>query len=95
MPSTPRLGIPLIASGQTQKDITHNEAILALGRIVALGVVSRSVIAPPSSVQAGSIYIVPASGGGGLGAAARHNDALAGQRLACRGRARWATGSGG
>jgi hypothetical protein len=63
MPNTPRLGIPLIASGQTQKDITHNEAILALDRIVALGVVSRSVTAPPSSVQSGSVYIVPASEG--------------------------------
>lgn len=62
MPNTPRLGFPLIASGQTQKDVTHNEAILALDRLVALGVVSRTVSSPPGSAQIGSIYIVPVSG---------------------------------
>ena len=35
MPATPRLALPLIAAGQAQKDVTHNEAVLALDRLVA------------------------------------------------------------
>lgn len=62
MPETPRLALPLLAAGQTQKDITHNEAVLALDRLVALVVSSRSVATPPAAPPAGSCYIVPAGG---------------------------------
>jgi hypothetical protein len=63
MGNTARLGLPLIASGQAQKDVTHNEALLALDRLVALVVQSRSVNAPPMGAQAGQCWIVPAMGG--------------------------------
>lgn len=62
MPLSPRLGFPLITSSQTQKDVTHNEAILALDRLVALGVASRTVASPPITVSIGDIYIVPVDG---------------------------------
>ena len=62
MPETPRLALPLIAAGQTQKDVTHNDAILALDRLVALAVASRSVAAPPATPAPGSCYIVPPAG---------------------------------
>lgn len=62
MPQTLRLGLPLIAAGQSQKDVTHNEAVLALDRIVALAVVSRTHASPPAAATAGEIQIVPAGG---------------------------------
>ena len=67
MPASPRLDLPLIAAGQTQKDITHNEAVLAIERLVALVVVSRSLAAPPASPAPGSCYIVPAAGAAAWG----------------------------
>jgi len=60
MPETPRLALPLLAAGQGQKDVTHNEALLALDRLVALVVASRSATAPPTSPMAGECHIVPA-----------------------------------
>ena len=67
MPATPRLALPLIAAGQAQKDVTHNEAVLALDRLVALVVVSRSLTAPPTAPQPGFCHIVPISGGSAWG----------------------------
>ena len=69
MPETPRLALPLIAAGQAQKDITHNDAILALDRLVALVVASRTLAAPPSTPQMGQCHIVPAGGGAAWGRA--------------------------
>jgi hypothetical protein len=62
MPETPRLALPLIAAGQAQKDVTHNEAVLALDRLVALVVTSRSLMVPPATPQSGACYIVPSVG---------------------------------
>lgn len=62
MPQTLRLGLPLIAAGQSQKDVTHNEAVLALDRMVALAVVSRTQMSPPVAAAAGEIQIVPPGG---------------------------------
>lgn len=62
MPETARLSLPLIAAGQAQKDVTHNEAILALDRLVALSVASRTLAAPPPTPAAGQCHIVPAAG---------------------------------
>lgn len=70
MPQTPRLALPLLASGQSQKDVTHNEALLALERLVALAVQSRSVAVPPADAAAGQAWIVPAAGAAAWGAAA-------------------------
>lgn len=67
MPESPRLALPLIAAGQSQKDVTHNEAVLALDRLVALTVVSRSLAAPPTSPATGACYIVPADGAAAWG----------------------------
>lgn len=61
MPETPRLALPLIAAGQAQKDVTHNEGILALERLVALVAASRTLATPPASPQSGQCHIVPAA----------------------------------
>ncbi len=70
MTATPRLNIPLIASGQAQKDVTHNEAILAIDQLIALAAVSRSVVAPPTNPTFGAVYLVPVNGVSAWGAAA-------------------------
>lgn len=67
MPETPRLGLPLLSAGQTQKDVTHNEALLALDRLVSLRVVSRSQAALPPAPLVGDCYIVPAAGAAAWG----------------------------
>lgn len=67
MPQTPRLALPLLAAGQTQKDVTHNDAILAIDRLVALVVVSRTALAPPTAPAAGQCWIVPAAGAAAWG----------------------------
>lgn len=59
MESTVRLGLPLLMAGQAQKDVTHNEALHAIDRLVALAVQSRTRAAPPAVPAAGAAYIVP------------------------------------
>lgn len=63
-----RLGLPLLASGQAQKEITHNEAIQLLDTIVAACVEELPVSAPPSNPALGACYIVgPAPSGAWAG----------------------------
>jgi hypothetical protein len=58
MTQTQRWALPLLAAGQAQKEITHNEALLAIDRWLHAAVVSRSVMAPPEAAQPGDCYIV-------------------------------------
>jgi hypothetical protein len=62
--STPNLGLPYIMAAQSQKHVTHNEAIRALDAVVQLGVLDRNLGAPPSSPAEGARYIVAASPSG-------------------------------
>lgn len=64
MGTTIRHGLPLLATGQAQKDVTHNEALLAIDRQLHLAVASRGANAPPPAVAAGDSYIVGAGAGG-------------------------------
>lgn len=61
MDETPNLGLPYIMAAQSQKHVTHNEAIRALDAIVQLGVLDRDLTAPPGSPANGARYIVGAS----------------------------------
>lgn len=67
MPATPRLALPLIAAGQTQKDVTHNEAVLAIDRLLVLAVASRSTATPHAAPAPGTCHIVPAAGAAAWG----------------------------
>jgi hypothetical protein len=67
MPETPRLALPLLAAGQSQKDVTHNDALLALDRLVALLAVSRSQTVPPATAAIGDVHIVPSAGASAWG----------------------------
>lgn len=74
MSATIRHELPLLAAGQAQKEVTHNEALLAIDRQLHLAVLSRALTVPPEAPAAGSAYIVPS---GADGAWAGHSTAVA------------------
>jgi hypothetical protein len=57
--TTPRLGLPLIAAGQAQKHVTHNEALMTLDAMVQGAARSRSLATEPTLAQDGDIFILP------------------------------------
>lgn len=61
---TDRLALPLLAAGQAQKELAHNEALLLLDLLSQPVAQSADLAAPPSSPSAGQCWIVasPASG---------------------------------
>jgi hypothetical protein len=64
MNQTSRHALPLIASGQAQKEVTHNEALQIVDRRLQLTVASRSLQQPPDPVVTGMMFIVPAQATG-------------------------------
>ena len=75
MTSTPRLAIPLLAPGQAQKELFHNEALQLLDIAVAANVEEPPRASPPEAPSIGSCYIV---GSGATGAWAGRDWAIAG-----------------
>lgn len=61
---TNKLGIPLIAAGQSQKHVTHNEALLTIDELLHLSVLREDLTAPPPNPAEGDSYLV-ASGATG------------------------------
>lgn len=64
MTQTDRLGLPLLAAGQAQKEITHNEALTMVDLAVGLTVQRDDLALPPLSPDAGQCWIVAAGGSG-------------------------------
>lgn len=64
MSETIRHALPLLAAGQAQKEITHNEALVAIDRQLHLAVESRAQSVPPVGPAAGAAYIVAAGASG-------------------------------
>lgn len=64
MPQTDRLGLPLLAAGQAQKELAHNEALLRLDLAIALAVISADAVAPPLAPAPGQCWIVAIGGTG-------------------------------
>lgn len=64
MTDTSRLSLPLIAAGQAQKHVTHNDALTRLDALIHLAVESRTQSVPPVTPTALSAYIVPPDGTG-------------------------------
>ncbi len=58
MPDTARLGLPLIAAGQAQKHVTHNEALIALDALVQMRLLALDANTPPASPAEGDAYAV-------------------------------------
>ena len=74
MTATPRLSLPLLAAGQAQKHVTHNDALVRLDGLIHLAVASRTETTPPSSTEESDAYIVPPEA---TGAFAGRTDQLA------------------
>lgn len=72
--TTARHALPLIQVGQSQKELTHNEALHQLDTLVHLAVASRSVADPPPAPAPGMLWIVPEAA---TGAWAAQTDRLA------------------
>ncbi|WP_338061194.1 DUF2793 domain-containing protein [Pseudovibrio axinellae] len=64
MSNTAHLNLPVIAAAQSQKHITHNEALALIDLVVQLSVISNSVGEPPADPTTGARYIVPAGASG-------------------------------
>lgn len=71
---TPRLGFPLLASGQAQKEVTHNEALVLADALVQPVVQAIAPSAIPATPLPGQCWIV---GNGAGGAWSGHDNAIA------------------
>lgn len=61
---SPRFALPMLAAGQAQKEITHNEALALLDGIVHPVLISASETAPPIGPAPGEAWIVGANASG-------------------------------
>jgi hypothetical protein len=77
MSDTLRLDLPLLAAGQAQKHVTHNDALMDLDALVQLSAVARDALSPPSSPAEGEIWLL---GPAPLGAWAGRGGELAERR---------------
>lgn len=59
--ASPRFALPLLAAGQSQKEITHNEALSIADALLHPAVESDSLSAPPLSPQIGLCWLLPAN----------------------------------
>src|SRR6202012_4436718 len=62
--TTPRVGAPLLAASQAQKNVTHNEALYQFDAFLCARFIDRTHAAPPSSPSDGDTYLVAASATG-------------------------------
>ncbi len=58
---TLNLGLPYLAASQSQKHVTHNDALDMTDALVHLAVASRVVSTPPATLVDGVRYLLPAS----------------------------------
>lgn len=64
MANTNKLGVPLLAADQSQKHVTHNEALQRFDQLVQQTVINRTTSVPPGSPSEGHAYIVAAGATG-------------------------------
>lgn len=56
--TTTKLNLPELTASQSQKHVTHNEALAALDTLVQLSVADKDLTSPPGSPSVGDAYIV-------------------------------------
>jgi hypothetical protein len=61
MPTTPRFALPLLATAQAQKEVTHNEALTLLDALLHAAVEAGPLAAPPADPEEGQCWIVGAA----------------------------------
>lgn len=64
MSTTPRLSLPHVVQSQSQKEVTHNEALNHLDAVVQPLVQDRDLASPPASPAEGQMWIVAAGASG-------------------------------
>jgi hypothetical protein len=64
MANTPNLQLPYIDQNQSQKHVTHNEALRALDAVAHLSVISDALAAPPGAPADGDCYLVASAPSG-------------------------------
>jgi hypothetical protein len=72
---TARLGLPLLAAGQAEKELTHNEALALVDLVLGAGIKGIGTNAPPPDPAVGETWIV---GGAPTGAWVGRADSVAG-----------------
>lgn len=75
MANTTKLGVPLIAADQSQKHVTHNDALLRYDQLIQQTVINRTTATPPGSPSEGHAYIVASTASGAW--VSRENDIAA------------------
>jgi len=63
--TTTKLNLPELTASQSQKHVTHNEALATLDTLVQLSVLDKDLTSPPGSPSVGDAYIVAATASGG------------------------------
>lgn len=53
-----RLKLPLLAAGQAQKEVTHNEALVLLDALTNAVIESAALAAPPANPDSGKSWLV-------------------------------------
>ncbi|MDD2840045.1 MAG: DUF2793 domain-containing protein [Rickettsiales bacterium] len=61
MENTTNLKLPLLVSNQSQKEVTHNEALTIIDNILQNGIIDKDLTTPPSSPNSNDLYIVGTS----------------------------------
>lgn len=59
MATTPKLALPYIAESQSQKEVTHNEALNIADLMLSRSVLDKDLGTPPTSPADGDAYIIP------------------------------------
>lgn len=57
--TTPRFSLPFLVAGQAQKDVTHNEALLAIDIAVSAVALDMILAEPPEAPIEGQCWLVP------------------------------------
>ena len=58
IPTSPRLALPLLAAGQAQKEVTHNEALTLIDVTLGACAESAGTDVPPATPSIGQCWIV-------------------------------------
>ncbi|MBA3940513.1 MAG: hypothetical protein C0520_04815 [Sphingopyxis sp.] len=61
MPATPRFALPLLATAQAQKEITHNEALVLVDALLHAAVIAGPLAEPPPDAAEGQCWLVGAA----------------------------------
>lgn len=59
-----RWRLPYLAAAQAQKEVTHNEAVMAVDQLLHLAVETRTLAVPPAAPLPGQAWIVAAAPSG-------------------------------